>query len=117
VQRRSLGWQGWGALRSLRSGPSAFRIWTEFTVRVRVRVRVRGCGLSQAPSEFGQNLPCQPVKRVSTREKCHWSHACTSFKRACVGTNGILTRVSFCRKTRTVHSPQVGTSFLPPLGY
>jgi hypothetical protein len=27
---------------------------------------------------------------VNTREECHWSHACSSFKRAGVGTNGIL---------------------------
>jgi hypothetical protein len=29
------------------------------------------------PSVFGRNLQCQPVKRVNTREKCHWSHACS----------------------------------------
>jgi hypothetical protein len=28
-------------------------------------------------------------KRVNVREKCHWSHACKSFKRTCVGSNSI----------------------------
>jgi hypothetical protein len=42
------------------------------------------------PSVFGRNLQCEPVRNVDTREECHWSHACSSFKRAGVGTNGIL---------------------------
>ena len=29
------------------------------------------------PSVFGRNLQCQPVRRVNTREECHWSHACS----------------------------------------
>jgi hypothetical protein len=29
-------------------------------------------------------------KRVNFREECYWSHACKSFKRTCVGSNGIL---------------------------
>jgi hypothetical protein len=24
------------------------------------------------PSVFGRNLQCQPVRRVNTREECHW---------------------------------------------
>ena len=43
---------------------SAFSIWTEFTVST--------------------------GKRVNFREECHWSHACKSFKRTRVGSNGIL---------------------------
>jgi hypothetical protein len=42
------------------------------------------------PSVFGRNLQCEPVRGVDTREECHWSHACKRFKRARVGTNGIL---------------------------
>jgi hypothetical protein len=30
---------------------------------------------------FGRNLQCQPVRGANTREECHWSHACKSFKR------------------------------------
>jgi hypothetical protein len=29
-------------------------------------------------------------KRVNFRDECHWSHACKSFKRTCMGSNGIL---------------------------
>jgi hypothetical protein len=29
-------------------------------------------------------------KKVTSREECHWSHACKSFKQAGLGTNGIL---------------------------
>jgi hypothetical protein len=39
-----------------------------------------------APSVFEHNLQCEPVRKVETREECHWSHV----KRAGVGTNGIL---------------------------
>jgi hypothetical protein len=53
------------------------------------------------PSVFGRNLQCQPVRRVNIREECHWSHACKSFKRTCVGSNGIIVR-KFLPKTRTV---------------
>jgi hypothetical protein len=42
------------------------------------------------PSVFERNLQCQPVRGVNTREECHWSHTCKSFKRAGVGTNCIL---------------------------
>jgi hypothetical protein len=41
-------------------------------------------------SVFERNLQCEPVSGVNTGEECHWSHACKSFKRAGVGTNGIL---------------------------
>ena len=37
-----------------------------------------------------QYLQRQLIRGVHTREECHWSHACKSFKRADVGTNGIL---------------------------
>jgi hypothetical protein len=30
------------------------------------------------------------ARGVNTREECHWAHACKSFKRTCVGSNGIL---------------------------
>jgi len=50
----------------------------------------RGRRLHHVPSVFGRNLQCQPVRKVNTREECHWSHACKSFKRTCVGSNGIL---------------------------
>jgi hypothetical protein len=39
---------------------------------------------------FARSLSCEPVRKVGTREECHWSHACKSFKRAGAGTNGIL---------------------------
>jgi hypothetical protein len=29
------------------------------------------------PSVFGRNLQCEVVRRVDTREECHWSHACS----------------------------------------
>jgi hypothetical protein len=52
------------------------------------------------PSVFGRKLQCQPV-RVNTREECHWSHACTSFKRSKgVGTNGTI-ECKFLSETRT----------------
>jgi hypothetical protein len=38
------------------------------------------------PSVFGRNLQCKPIRGVNTRKEWHWSHACSSFKRACVGT-------------------------------
>ena len=41
------------------------------------------------------------VRGVNTRDECHWSHACKSFKRAGVGNNGILD-CKFLSKTRTV---------------
>jgi hypothetical protein len=44
----------------------------------------------EAPSVFGRNLRCQPVRGVNTRDECHWAHACKSFKRAGVEINGIL---------------------------
>jgi hypothetical protein len=54
------------------------------------------------PSVFGRNLQCQPVRGVDTREECHWSHACKSFKRSKgVKLNGIL-EWKFLPKTRTV---------------
>jgi hypothetical protein len=43
-------------------------------------------------------------KKVAAREEWHWSRACKSFKRTGVGTNSILERVNFRRKTRTVHN-------------
>jgi hypothetical protein len=42
------------------------------------------------PSVLRQNSQCQLVIGVNFREECHWSHACKSFKRTCVGSNGIL---------------------------
>jgi hypothetical protein len=39
---------------------------------------------------FGHYLQCEPVRAVDTRVECRWSHTCKSFKRAGVGTNGIL---------------------------
>jgi hypothetical protein len=47
-------------------------------------------------------------KRVNFREECHWSHACMSFKRAGVGSNGIL-ECKFPPKTRTVRLAQLPT--------
>jgi hypothetical protein len=44
----------------------------------------------EGPSVLRHNLQCQPVRGVNFREECHWSHACKSFKRTCVGSNGIL---------------------------
>jgi hypothetical protein len=35
-----------------------------------------------APSAFGRNLQCQPVRGVNTREEWHWSHAWQRFKRS-----------------------------------
>jgi hypothetical protein len=29
------------------------------------------------PSVFGRNLQCELVRKVDTREECHWSHACS----------------------------------------
>jgi hypothetical protein len=46
-----------------------------------------------APSVFGRNLKCEPVRKVDNREECHWSHVCllhVRFKRTYVGSNGIL---------------------------
>jgi hypothetical protein len=43
-----------------------------------------------------------PVRAVNSREECHWSNACKSFKRTCAGSNGILESATFCLKTRTV---------------
>jgi hypothetical protein len=40
-------------------------------------------------------------KKVDTREECHWAHACKSFKRAGVGTNGFL-EGKILSKMRTV---------------
>jgi hypothetical protein len=42
------------------------------------------------PLVFGRNLQCESVSGVDTREDCRWSHACKSFKRADVGSHGIL---------------------------
>jgi hypothetical protein len=39
---------------------------------------------------FGRSLQCEPVRKVETREEFHGSHACKSFTREGVGTNGIL---------------------------
>jgi hypothetical protein len=47
-------------------------------------------GWNRFPSVFGRNLHCELVRNEDTREECHWSHACKSFKRAGVGTNGII---------------------------
>jgi hypothetical protein len=41
---------------------------------------------------------------VNTREECHWSHACKSFKRAGVGTNGIFERKFLSENANLVHS-------------
>jgi hypothetical protein len=30
-----------------------------------------------APSVFGRNLQCELVRKVDTREECHWSRACS----------------------------------------
>jgi hypothetical protein len=32
---------------------------------------------SLAPSVFGRNLQCEPVRKVGNQEECHWSHACS----------------------------------------
>jgi hypothetical protein len=50
------------------------------------------------PSVFGRSLRCQPINGVDTREEWHWSQACKSFKRAGVGTNGILDCGCFVEK-------------------
>jgi hypothetical protein len=56
-----------------------------------VGVRHLTLQVRRVPAVFGRNLQCKPVIRgVNTREECHWSHACKSFKRAGVGTNGII---------------------------
>jgi hypothetical protein len=44
----------------------------------------------RVPSVFGHNLPCELVRGANTRELCDWAHTCKSFKRTCVGFNGIL---------------------------
>ena len=52
---------------------SAFSVWAQFIVRT--------------------------GKKVTTREECHWSHACKSFKRSKgVAPNGILERKFLSRK-------------------
>jgi hypothetical protein len=65
-----------------------------YTCRCSVDVDVVGVvGHSSSPgwpSVFGRNLQCELVRKVDTREECHWSHAYKSFKRAGVETNGIL---------------------------
>jgi hypothetical protein len=66
------------------------------TVRVRHRPDLIGPAdriwptSPHVPSVFERNLQYQPVRGVDSREECHWSHACKSFKRTCVGSNGIL---------------------------
>jgi hypothetical protein len=49
-----------------------------------------GADVVTIPSVFGRNLQCKPVREVNFRDECHWSHASKSFKRTCVGSNGIL---------------------------
>jgi hypothetical protein len=39
---------------------------------------------------FERSLQYQPVRGVDFQEECYWSHARKSFKRAGVGTNGIM---------------------------
>jgi hypothetical protein len=55
------------------------------------------------PSVFGHNLQWQLVRGVNSREECHWSHACKSFKRAGMGTNGIL-ECKLPSKTRSIRA-------------
>jgi hypothetical protein len=62
-------------------------------------------------SVFGRNLQCKPVRGVNSREECHWSHACKSFKRTCVGCNGIL-ECKFLSEMRTVPDGAVPPSSL-----
>jgi hypothetical protein len=57
----------------------------------------------RCPSAFRHNLQCQLVRRVNFREECHWSHACKSFKRICVGSNGIL-ECKFLSEMRTIQT-------------
>jgi hypothetical protein len=42
------------------------------------------------PSVFGRISHCKQVRGVNFRVECHWSHACKSFRRTCVGSNGII---------------------------
>jgi hypothetical protein len=60
------------------------------------------------PSLLRQNLQCQPVRGVNTREEWHWSHAWQRFKRRSKGAklNGILESANYVRKTRTVQQSQ-----------
>jgi hypothetical protein len=41
---------------------------------------ITATNIVHAPSVFGRNLQCQPVRGVNTREECHWPHACKSFQ-------------------------------------
>ena len=53
-------------------------------------------------SVFGGNLQCEPVRKVDTREECHWSHACPL--QASRRGNQWHPRVQLpVEKTRTVH--------------
>jgi hypothetical protein len=49
---------------------------------------------------------------MDTREECHWSHACSHFKRAGVGTNGIL-ECKFLPKTSTMHYSRLMSALTP----
>jgi hypothetical protein len=62
---------------------------------------------SSRPSVFGRNCQCQPVRGANTREEWHWSHACKSFKRAGVGTNGILECKFLPKNEHRTHAPDV----------
>ena len=63
---------------------SAFSVWTETIVRVRGRIAV--C-VAVAFSVWTQITVPTGKKSKHPREECYWSHACSlQFKRACVGT-------------------------------
>jgi hypothetical protein len=64
---------------------------------------------SKAPSAFGRDLQCQPVRGANTRrEECYWSHVCKRFKRSKgVKHNGNV-ECTFRRKTGTVQQSQPG---------
>jgi hypothetical protein len=42
-----------------------------------LEVLPRSVGRSVVPLVFGRNLQCELVRKVDTREECHWTHACT----------------------------------------
>jgi hypothetical protein len=67
---------------------------------------------SSPPSVFGRNLQCELVRKVDTREECHWSHAC-SLEASRRGTNGIL-ECKFLSKKRTLPSRLQARGLVPP---
>jgi hypothetical protein len=93
----------------------AFSVWTELMVRVRVgvRVSVAVCG-AVAFSVWTELTSANWLRKVATREECHWSHACKSFKQTGVRSNG--PRVQFWDKTRTPYLPCLRPAFSTIVG-